>query len=280
MIKAYQTWQSASPKTRLLACWGVFLLLFNLYCLLWRHVIGGARFDFIDSQTFWLKEWGVLLVFSLLLISTALGQRVLRSPILLLAVVICAVGLSTAARIFVDFQFYALTLASSVTVLLPKYIIACALGITVVHVCMRQSRSQSDVSPRHPLSLGDSKEANLHKPADALEEQGSLHIEHRGMVKKLPYEVIQYIKAAGNYVEIYDQQAVYLYRATIKEMSSKLPAMFMQVHRSHIVNLCSVSKLTRADNGKAVAQLANGHSVGVSKTFRSQLQQSLGRVDL
>ena len=56
----YKYWQQLTTLWQKAAfLWGAFFILFNAYCFFWRHLIAGGQYQFIDSQIFWLKEWGL-----------------------------------------------------------------------------------------------------------------------------------------------------------------------------------------------------------------------------
>jgi len=101
----------------------------------------------------------------------------------------------------------------------------------------------------------------------------SLTVEHGGLTKLIDFSEIYYLKASGNYVEIFCHSEKYLKRITLKQLLLKLPARnFFQVHRSHIVNMEKISKLNNTETGTGLLILDNNQSLSVSKKFKSALK--------
>ncbi|MGB0431510.1 MAG: LytR/AlgR family response regulator transcription factor [Bacteroidia bacterium] len=62
---------------------------------------------------------------------------------------------------------------------------------------------------------------------------------------KVKFSELLYVKANGNYVEVFTDQKRLLIRTTMKEILPKLPAEdFMQIHRSYTVNLNCIDKFS------------------------------------
>ena len=101
----------------------------------------------------------------------------------------------------------------------------------------------------------------------------TLTVEHLGLSLTIPFFEIYAIKSSGNYVDIFCQTEQYIKRATLKELLIILPDnKFMQVHRSYIVNLTQVEKLTNNDTGTGVLTLSNQQTINVSKKLKSQVK--------
>ncbi len=62
---------------------------------------------------------------------------------------------------------------------------------------------------------------------------------------QLPMQSIQYLKAAGNYVEVNTVDKAYMVYGSLSDFLERLPAQqFCRVHRSYVVNLDRVTVLT------------------------------------
>jgi hypothetical protein len=104
----------------------------------------------------------------------------------------------------------------------------------------------------------------------------------RFLVKKLGREFlvkvddIDWIEAAGNYVNLHVGQRLYPLRETMAGIEQRLQgAGFERVHRSAIVNLDRVAEIVPFDTGDAEARLNSGAKVSVSRRYRAQLRERL-----
>lgn len=89
---------------------------------------------------------------------------------------------------------------------------------------------------------------------------------------------IDWIEAAGVYVNLHVAGRELLYRAALNELAEKLdPRRFVRVHRSAIVNMESILQLEPISHGEFDAVLKNGSRTRVSRTYRAQLEKRLGQ---
>jgi two-component system LytT family response regulator len=89
---------------------------------------------------------------------------------------------------------------------------------------------------------------------------------------------IDWIEAAGVYVNLHVSGKELLYRATLNELAEKLdPMRFIRVHRSAIVNIESILQLDPISHGEFEVVLKNGSRARVSRTYRAQLEKRLGQ---
>lgn len=89
---------------------------------------------------------------------------------------------------------------------------------------------------------------------------------------------IDWIEAAGVYVNLHVAGKELLYRAALNELEDKLdPMRFVRVHRSAIVNIESILQLEPISHGEFEVVLKNGSRARVSRTYRAQLEKRLGQ---
>ncbi|MCR6662276.1 MAG: LytTR family transcriptional regulator [Luteimonas sp.] len=105
----------------------------------------------------------------------------------------------------------------------------------------------------------------------------------RFLVRKLGREFlvaaddIEWLQAAGNYVNLRVRGHDYPLRSTIGGIEEKLdPARFVRVHRSYIVNLEHVGSIEPLDIGDARAHMRDGSRVPVSRRHRASLRERSG----
>ncbi|MEM9301022.1 MAG: LytTR family DNA-binding domain-containing protein [Pseudomonadota bacterium] len=119
--------------------------------------------------------------------------------------------------------------------------------------------------------------------AEGREEAPPAPVTDRFLVKKLGREFlvkvddIDWIEAAGNYVNLHVGRRLYPLRETMGNIEQRLSeAGFVRVHRSAILNMDRVSEIEPFDTGDARARLTGGHVVPVSRRYRAALRAELG----
>jgi two-component system LytT family response regulator len=85
------------------------------------------------------------------------------------------------------------------------------------------------------------------------------------------------LSAAENYVEIHGAGGtVHLARETLSRLEARLdPARFVRIHRSELVAVAAVRALRSASHGDAIAVLATGAEVRVSRRHHDRLRSLL-----
>jgi two-component system LytT family response regulator len=100
----------------------------------------------------------------------------------------------------------------------------------------------------------------------------------RGRILFLPVTSIRWIAAEENYVRICTDSETHLLRETMARLEEKLdPQMFLRVHRSAIVNLQYVKEVRTETDGEASVVLVNGQKIGMSRSYRSRVNELLTR---
>ncbi len=101
----------------------------------------------------------------------------------------------------------------------------------------------------------------------------------RLLVKKLGREFlvkvedIDYVEAAGNYMNLYVAERTYPLLSTMQALLQKLRAdTYRRVHRSYIVNLNAIEEITGFDKGDAEIRLKGGQCVPMSRTYKQNLR--------
>jgi two-component system LytT family response regulator len=102
-------------------------------------------------------------------------------------------------------------------------------------------------------------------------------VRFRGEVVVIKVSAIDWIAAAGNYVQIHAGTDSHLLRESLQNIALELdPAVFLRVHRSAIVNLERVKKLVPVADGSLSIVLSNGTAVPLGPTYRAGLEEALG----
>lgn len=104
-----------------------------------------------------------------------------------------------------------------------------------------------------------------------------LAIKSRGRVVFLRTEEIEWIEAAGNYVEVHAGKDCHLIRDTLNNFEEKLDARkFMRIHRSCMVNLEFIKELQPGIAGEYVVLMRDGRQLTLSRGYRDKVQQLIG----
>lgn len=105
-----------------------------------------------------------------------------------------------------------------------------------------------------------------------------LVIKSGGRVTFLSISEIDWIEAAGNYVQLHVGSTVHLLRETMSHLQSRLPEEeFVRIHRSAIVRLERIRELRPCFHGDYEVWLHDGTRLTLSRTYRERLQSRLGQ---
>ena len=105
----------------------------------------------------------------------------------------------------------------------------------------------------------------------------------RFLVRKLGREFlvkvadIEWLEAAGNYVNLHVGERTYPLRATMGDLhQTLLKRGFVRIHRSYGVNLEFVDSLQTQDSGDGVVTLKNGQALSLSRRYREGFRDQFG----
>jgi two-component system LytT family response regulator len=89
----------------------------------------------------------------------------------------------------------------------------------------------------------------------------------------VPVRDIDWIDAAGDYMCVHVKGETHIMRTTMKELESALdPNLFQRVHRSTIVNLDRVEKVSSHINGEFHLTLLCGTSLKMSRSYKDKVR--------
>jgi two-component system LytT family response regulator len=120
-----------------------------------------------------------------------------------------------------------------------------------------------------------------HRILDLLEEaRTNSHTDRRLVIKTsgrvvfVDTDEIDWLEAAGNYVEVKTSSGCYLLREGIGSLSQRLdPGQFVRIHRSIIVNVRKIKELQPCNRGEYMVVLRDGKQLSCSRGYRTKLQQ-------
>lgn len=123
---------------------------------------------------------------------------------------------------------------------------------------------------------GDEWQARL---ATVLEDLGrSRHLRQlavldRGRWIVVPVDTVEWIGAAGNYVELHVEERTWLLRESLSRLATKLdPELFTRVHRGAMVNVAHIREVHPAGHGDFSLLLRSGARLPASRTYATKLK--------
>ncbi|MCB9384273.1 MAG: response regulator transcription factor [Bryobacterales bacterium] len=99
-----------------------------------------------------------------------------------------------------------------------------------------------------------------------------------GRVTFLKVDDIEWIEAAGVYVDLHTASKTHLYRSTIGRLTERLdPKRFVRIHRSATVNTARIQSLRPLGHGEHAVLLHSGKELKLSRSYRRELEAWLGQ---
>lgn len=112
----------------------------------------------------------------------------------------------------------------------------------------------------------------------AHENNGRLCIKDGNHYRFVAIEAVDWVAAAGNYVEVHSGADSFLMRATMREMQHLLPyPQFVRIHRSILLNRMRIREIAATDSGDYRVHLQSGHQLAMSRRRKHALSQLLGK---
>lgn len=116
------------------------------------------------------------------------------------------------------------------------------------------------------------------QPQNAGAPLDRLMIKDGGRVLFLRVDEIDWIEAAGVYVQVHAAGKIWLHRISLGELEARLDARrFLRIHRSTIVNLQRIRELHPHSHGDFLVALHDGTELKLSRGYRQKVEASLGQ---
>ncbi len=101
---------------------------------------------------------------------------------------------------------------------------------------------------------------------------GSLIVKHQGKTEFILLKDISHLSASGSYVEIYTSKNKTTVTGSLTQFAEQLPdSHFTRIHRSFVVRIDQVAKLTPLTNEDYMVTTHNGHELRLSRSYKSVL---------
>jgi two-component system LytT family response regulator len=105
-----------------------------------------------------------------------------------------------------------------------------------------------------------------------------LPVRESGQVRIVDVTRVDWIEAANNYVVVHVGREAHILREPIGALAAALdPSQFARIHRSTVVRIDRVARLEAASRGDFRVCLTTGHTVMMSRTYRSSFERAIGR---
>jgi two-component system, LytTR family, response regulator len=105
---------------------------------------------------------------------------------------------------------------------------------------------------------------------------GRLIVREVGQIVVVPSRDVDWIEGADYYVKLHVGSKVHMLRETLTSLEQRLdPTRFLRIHRSVIVNLTRVRSVEAHVRGEAIAVLAGGTRLKVTRAMREALERRL-----
>jgi two-component system LytT family response regulator len=96
----------------------------------------------------------------------------------------------------------------------------------------------------------------------------------RDGIVPIDVRTIRHLQASGDYVEVHCETGSHLLHTSLGELASRLdPEIFLQVHRSHIVNLQAIERLLPFDARRLLIKLRDGKEIVASRAASELLRR-------
>jgi two-component system LytT family response regulator len=103
--------------------------------------------------------------------------------------------------------------------------------------------------------------------------QRKLVVRDSGVVKIIPFDDIDWVDAAGDYMCVHASGETHIVRSTLTELINKLDnSLFVRIHRSTIVNIERVVSVSPLQKGGSLLHLSGGSELKVSRNYRDAVR--------
>ena len=133
----------------------------------------------------------------------------------------------------------------------------------------------------HLIGVIDDISGRLHddQPAEGNTElpegmKRKLLIRDSGVVKVIPFDDIDWVDAAGDYMCVHALGETHIVRSTLRELLKKLDdKLFVRIHRSTVVNIARVVSISSIQKGGSLLHLSEGQTLKVSRNYRESTRR-------
>ncbi len=123
---------------------------------------------------------------------------------------------------------------------------------------------------------GEAKMISEGEDAKETESTRRILVKKIGKEFILKTEDIDWIEAAGNYMNLHSKDRIYPIRETMANLQRKLdPNLFARIHRSTMVNIDRIKQIEPLDSGDFQLELSDGKILKLSRRYRESIKKAL-----
>ncbi len=105
-----------------------------------------------------------------------------------------------------------------------------------------------------------------------------LVVKSGGVTQLVMADSIDWIEAAGVYVNLHTQGKEFIYRAALGTIVDRLdPFRFVRIHRSRVANISSIVHLEPRSHGEFEVLMKDGVRLALSRHYRADVEKRLGQ---
>jgi hypothetical protein len=104
-------------------------------------------------------------------------------------------------------------------------------------------------------------------------EMPFIPVKYGSTTLQIEVSTVYLLEVEHNCITLYSESGKHVLYRSLSSIEKILPAYFIRVHRSHVVNKLYVQKLSNLPSGDAVITLRNGLEVRMSRTYKKLWKQ-------
>lgn len=260
-------------------CWLPYLFYRATHCLLFYTFVDNTNAGPYHPITWTLQEYGIWLVLTptLWYVMNDSTRKKYRMKLIAASCAVITLLIALTYRVGLDLLTTPqATFGASLVYFLPTHVSAVGfvlIGWWVLYGAPISANTRLDsraVDSASHTTQSVVQPVVQHVPKAPTTSQ-TLTVQKGNNTLKLAIDAIDYIAAAGNYVEIFSADNSYLLRSTMKQLTEQLPEnQFVRIHRSYIINI------QRAKNLEAeTLELHNTQTLPVGSKFYRDVKKLL-----
>lgn len=262
--------------------WGAFLTCAALYCIVYNQLVLISPITFFNSFIWGLKEYAPWLVITPVL--TAQLRRIHQRKsshfiFLYTGLMITTLGAALIARAGLDiFLNPQRDFVASAVDFFPTQVSVLGFVVIIWELLLRpfkrtteHTTEQTD-SQKISAQAADTPSASISTETAPARHEDSILVMKGNGERLIKWDSVDFISAAGNYMELTCANEKYLLRVSMKQLEQSLPAgCFIRIHRSHIVNIAAIDRIITQPAGNGTVALRNAHLLPLSKGYKQAL---------
>lgn len=95
-------------------------------------------------------------------------------------------------------------------------------------------------------------------------------LQNGGEIQMIPLNTISYLEAKGHYITLHTDDGAYERKSTMSEMLERLDGRFYRCHRSYVVNLHRIRKVSRTE-----VELIDGNKLPLSRKLYDEIHHKI-----